>query len=60
MRSWRTFTAPVSQPAGSAATQGTAVADGTDWAMRTIRFPVPHVGFPVTGNSAGVNNPMRA
>ena len=59
-RSWRTLTDPVSQPAGSAATHGTDVADGTDCAMRIMRLPVPHVGFPDRpATSAGVQQPER-
>ena len=30
---------------------GNDVADGTDWAMRIITFPVPQAGFPVTSTS---------
>ena len=39
------------QPVGRAATHGSDVADGTDWAMRIITFPVPQAGFPVTSTS---------
>ena len=41
--------------------QGTNSADGTDWALRIIRLPVPHVGVPSTPRSwAGVIRPAVA
>ena len=47
---WRSTCAPPSShPAGSDATHGTSVADGTDWAISTIMSPVPQSGGTLDG-----------
>ena len=52
---------PSFHPAGTEAMHGTNSADGTDWALRIIRLPVPHVGVPSTPRSwAGVIRPAVA